>query len=269
MYVTACVAALWMLAGRALRVDALAFAFLASVATYLLDRVKLRDADLDPSDTMSHPARAAFMRAHSRSMRALVALSALGAVSIALLRAPIAALLAPAALLGVAFYARSRTRYPWRPKDVLQLKNLSVAAAVTAFALALLLLFGDGPIVATLLDAAIPAVFLAQTVFADALLCDIDDLDADARFGTRTIPVRFGVRRAEFAALALKSASALWPALIALQSGITIPVGLVWVILPTPVALLAIRTCRGNYRDAVDLSMAPICLVSWIVASIV
>ena len=257
-----------MLAGRAPQFDVLAFAFLTAMATYLLDRVKLRDADLDPADSLSHPARASFMRAHSGVLRAVVLLASMGAVAVAFVREPIDAVLVPLALGGVLFYARSRERYRWRPKDILQLKNVSVAGGITVFALFLLLVHDEASLFTTLVDAALPAAFLLQNVFADAMLCDVDDREADARHGTNTIPVRFGNRRAVASAVGIKASSALWPALLAIGGGIGWPVALVWMILPASLTAVIVRTCRGNYRDAVDLALAPVCAVSFVVMSV-
>jgi 4-hydroxybenzoate polyprenyltransferase len=250
-----------MLAGRVPGADVLAFAFLTAMATYLLDRVKLCDADLDPADTMSHPARAAFMRRHSGLLRGVVLLASMGAVAVAFVRAPLDAVLVPLALGGVLFYARSRERHGWRLKDVLELKNLSVAGGITSFALFLLLVHDGAPVRQTFLDAALPAVFLFQNVFADALLCDVDDRESDARYGTNTIPVRFGERRAVAAAVGVKASSALWPALLAIEHTIGWPGATVWMMAPTVLTLVIVRTCRGNYRDAVDLALAPICVL--------
>lgn len=268
VYVASCVAALAMLAGRTPRIDVLAFAFLTALATYLLDRVKLCDADLDPSDTMSHPARAEFVARHSGVMRGVVLLASMGAVAVAFVREPIDTVLVPLALGGVLFYARSRRRYGWRLKDILQLKNLSVAGGITAFALFLLLVHDDASMRTTLLDAALPGVFLLQNVFADALLCDVDDREADARYATNTIPVRFGERRAIASAVGLKATSSVWPALLAMEGAIGWPVALVWMVGPTALVLVIVRACKGNYRDAVDLALAPVCVVAFFVMGV-
>lgn len=160
---------------------------------YQLDRVKLRDAWIDAADRAAHPRRAAFLFDRRRGVRAGALL--LIAAGSALLFAwhPLAALLGPAAVLGVIAYAGLPRRVyralgTPRPKDILIVKNAGVALSITLFAGALIApsVWGDWTRLAWGVLGVLPHVF------ADAVLCDLDDLGADGRFGTGTIPVRAG-----------------------------------------------------------------------------
>lgn len=198
LYVAACCAFLFELAPSAVahsRLDEmpwLLFAFTTAVATYLLDRIKLSDARLDPADPASAPGRHAFLRARAGRVRGLIVLLALGAATLGLRLTPLAPALVAVSLLGVFLYAGRprafRTAAPRdRPKDLFGLKNVLVAASITGFATALAFLAGRAPERSPLL---LLALFLV--VFSDAVLCDIEDTDADRRFETRTVPGRLG-----------------------------------------------------------------------------
>src|SRR5262245_35844690 len=74
-YVAAAVVCFAQMAGidslvsRPDRVRAAAFSFLVAGAVYLLDRVKLRDAWLDPADSAAHPERFAFLQKRTGVVR--------------------------------------------------------------------------------------------------------------------------------------------------------------------------------------------------------
>jgi len=255
MYVASSLAVIGTLSGVRVPPAAYAIAFLTAHATYLLDRVKLRDMDLDPSDLVAHPERAAFVRGHARVCRSAVLGSAVAAIVVALMTVPLASVLVPASLFGVLVYARSKRHWQWRPKDVLALKNPSVALAITAFAIALVLIFTDRPFLEALRAVALPAIFLAMHVFADAVLCDIDDTHADGCFGTRTVPVTVGRRAAERLALAVKLLAVSIPAILMWLSSVSAAAAIVWMVVPTLTAIALLFVWRGRYRDAVDLSL--------------
>lgn len=184
-----------------------------AAGAYLLDRVKLRDAWLDPADTIAGPARDRFMRRHARPLRVLVAaLFVLGAISGWFLWRGLA--LAPALVVGgmTAYAGKPRTHAP-RLKDVLLIKNAFVASGITAFVLIVVLsAASQGDTLAFLRDSArdhaLPIVLAAIHVFlrvlADAVLCDLDDERADRRYRTSTLPVILGRERAWRVAMAIR-----------------------------------------------------------------
>lgn len=195
---------------------ALAFAFLTAAGVYILDRVKLRDAWLDPADAAAHPARFAFIARRPFVLRAIVAALLLSATLLGLDLFTGAALLPVLAAIGVALYAgRPRSVHP-RPKDILIFKNALVGVGIAAFS-AVISVGGSGREIAGMqalaLDRwpalAISCLHLAVRVFADAALCDLDDEHADRRFGTATLPVRLGRTSAWNAAMALRIMASL------------------------------------------------------------
>lgn len=190
-----------------------AFAVCTASAVYLLDRVKLRDAWLDIADAHAHPDRFTFVTTHSTALRAvmfvLLSLAAwLGARFIHW-----GALIPLLAVVGVHIYAgRPRARKP-RPKDIVLIKNLYVALGITGFAV-LLSLAASRPSAYLVslwnvaVDHALPmtlaSIHLVLRVFADAALCDLDDAEADRRFGTRTLVGELGRNRAWNIAFAIR-----------------------------------------------------------------
>ena len=229
-------------AQAALTPGVLLYAWSTALLAYLLDRVKLRDGWLDPADREAHPDRFAFLYAHRRAARLLMA----GAGVVSLVSGwmlhptpPVATAGTVATIAGVLLYAGRPRTHGARPrvKDRFVVKNLFVGAGIAGFAVLIVWLAaawrggaGDGGLAAS--DAAgllarlasppIPPlllvlvfVYLTLRVYADAVLCDIDDEDSDRAHGTRTLPTRLGGDRAWDIAmwlrLALAASLLLWP----------------------------------------------------------
>ena len=224
LYVTASVVCLAQLAGLDRGVSpefkfvAAAFAFCTATGVYLLDRVKLRDAWLDPADAHAHPRRFAFIARHAIAVRTAMGVLLICAGFLGARVLEWGAVIPIAAAAGVLLYAgRPRTARP-RPKDVVILKNLYVALGITGFAAVVALAaFRPRADLAALTRAsilheaplAISCAHLAVRVLADAVVCDVDDEDADRRFGTGTLPVHMGRHRAWKTAMALRIAAAV------------------------------------------------------------
>lgn len=263
LYVAAASVSLGQLSGLVIvppPLELLALLLLATAA-YTLDRVKLRDAWIDPADVSSQPERYGFLRPRSRAVRVLAFLMLLTGGALGLMFthwAPLAALLIP---LGVAAYAaRPRGRRP-RPKDVIGIKNLYVAAGIVGFAALSVAAVGarvdsmSGWIEVASANAvalAAAGALLGVRVVLDAALCDIDDAPADKQFGTATLASTFGVRRAwlstGWARLALIGA-------IPLAYPCPWRSRLVWLVV-TALGTLALRLARpSQLRDWVDLRL--------------
>lgn len=238
VYVTAAVICAAQLTGatHALTPITLIFTWSTALLAYLLDRVKLRDAWLDPADAQAHPVRYAFLYDRRHAARLLMAGAGLLSLASGWLLHPIAALATGAAVAGVLLYAgRPRTAGAGpRIKDRFILKNLFVGAGIAAFALLVLVLAAapdaprapvpQPPDLLTRLCTLLPAppllltltgLYLTLRVYADAVLCDIDDEAADRAFDTRTLPTRLGGERAwrlaMWARLALAATLLVWP----------------------------------------------------------
>lgn len=232
VYVTAAVvcAAQVMDATHALTPVSLLFTWSTALLAYLLDRIKLRDAWLDPADEAAHPARFEFLFAHRHTARLLMAGAALGSLISGWMLHPIAAAGTGATIAGVLIYA-GRPRPPGaapRVKDRFILKNLFVGTGIAAFAVVVVWLAaarGPGsvreglstpiPLPFTPLLVTLTLGYLTLRVYADAVLCDIDDEPADRIHDTRTLPTRIGGegawRAAMWLRLVLAASLLIWP----------------------------------------------------------
>lgn len=259
VYVAAAWGCFWQLSGhggvvQSGHLPALAFCFLTATPIYLLDRVKLMDAWLDPADEAAHPKRFQFLVGRSRRLRALAALflgsaCVLGVIALH----PLAALMPLVAVGGVVAYAAGPRRTAARPKDVILLKNAFVAAGICGFAV-LVSLFQESEPAAMVGHEwgtwAFSAGHLFVRVFADAALCDLDDEAADRAFGTRTLAAHFGRVSAWNAAMAARLLLACAIAVV--------PVGpqkprLVWAAVTIVSSLWLRLASPARVRDWVDV----------------
>ena len=261
--------------------QAVAFAFCLAVAVYLLDRVKLCDAWLDPADELAHPRRYAFLAARTRTVRWLIAALLVLATILGerLGRGVIAwgGWLPVGAVAGVLIYAaRPRQARP-RPKDRLLIKNLYVGTGITGFAIltTLTAVLPHGSVSqlrAFLAPHFAPMGFsaghLLLRVCADAVLCDLDDEAADRQHGTHTLPGRVGRERAWNLAVGLRLGLAV---LLALAAGgfPTVPAVAMWCWAGvTVVSSIALRwAAPAQVRDWVDARFALEAIVTWFVLS--
>ncbi len=189
----------------------LAYATLTSMGVYLLDRVKLRDAWLDPADRAAHPDRFTFLAERSKLVRTLAAALLIGAAALGWGISPLTGAATVLACVGVLAYAGLPRRGRARIKDVLLLKNAFVAAGITGFAQVLALAGTPGGprewwdrCAAHAAAIALAAGTLMARVFADAALCDLDDERSDRDHGTVTLPTTLGRSRAWMLGLILR-----------------------------------------------------------------
>jgi len=244
------------------RLAAAAFSVLfTATGAYILDRVKLRDAWIDPADITAQPERYAFLVPRARFVR-LAAVALLGAGALAgLFISRYAPLSAGLAALGVVAYALKPRRRQPRPKDIVWIKNLYVALGITSFAaLAALAAAASRDDFRAWLDLAHEHVralvaacsLVAARVLLDAALCDIDDEPADRAHRTHTFSTRWGPERAwsltglaRIALIAITLAATPCPWRARLAWAIAMSVG-----------TLALRLRRPErVRDPVDLRL--------------
>lgn len=240
------------------RVRAAAFAFCTAMAVYLLDRVKMFDSWLDPADAQAHPSRFAFLVSHSIGVRALILLLLMMAVWLGMDLLAWGAVVPVLAVAGVLVYAaRPRGSRP-RPKDVVLLKNAYVAAGITGFAAVVATAAvhsgaGLGTLwefaVAHAVPLSLSCVHLAVRVFADAVLCDLDDEDADRRHGTGTLPTHVGRARAWNIALGVRLCIAFALVLVAALPG---PARLAWAAVTVASSVSLRLAAPTRVRDWVD-----------------
>lgn len=260
LYFAGAYIALVLILDRPVRFAAALASFCAGVGLYLLDRVKVRDAWLDPADKAAQPGRFAFLLARRRRVRAVAwGLLAVGAV--AAMTMEWRNLILPAlGIIGIITYSRMRPSGV-RPKDVLGLKNLSAGVAVGGLAL---VLAWQTPGEAAPLGAwAWLAGGLVLLVSADAALCDLDDADADAAHGTSTVTTWLG--RNWTWAIALTAHVLAGGALIVAGAQIgrlREPSLLASVNLAATVVLCSTRP--GSVRDLIDLKLPAVVAIAWV-----
>lgn len=241
MYVAAAVVCASQLMGidDDLTATALVYAWSTALLAYLLDRVKLRDAWLDPADARAHPERFAFLVAHRHAARLVMLGAAMVSAWAGWRLHPVAVVGTGLTIAGVLLYAGTPRHAHARPrvKDRFILKNLFVGVGIAGFAVPVAGLgaaqgagshgaAAGADLVARVLShpalapAPIPLsglvfAYLTLRVYADAVLCDIDDEDSDRAHDTRTLPTRLGAEPAWRAAMCLRLALAasllFWP----------------------------------------------------------
>lgn len=169
--------------------------FLVFYSIYSLDRVMELGAD-----SLTHPERASFSQRHARLLRgsalaayglALVLAGWLGRWSFAVALLPMVALLAYSVPFVPPAVAR-RVGFS-RLKEVFVLKNVWVAATLTATPVLLAVVSSDGvkggvPVLAT-------GVFLLGRTLINVVLFDVRDEEGDRANGLRTVPVVLGRAR--------------------------------------------------------------------------
>ncbi|RMH29854.1 MAG: hypothetical protein D6692_03070 [Planctomycetota bacterium] len=234
----------------------LGFVFLCGQAAYLLDRVKLSGDRMDPSDRASQPDRHAFLIGIARIARGLAATELLLA---SLIGAAMSPWLAPVPLgvgIGVWLYAgRPADPARPRPKDWPTAKALLVAAAHTALATAVI--FALAPLAREhVVNLAEACVILSLLVLADAVVCDLDDLEADRTFGTRSVPVEIGVQRSWILAAVTYAGCgiAVWT-LRPLRSAVVLTA-----LLTVSCAAATVIRRRRDFIDARLIVLAALCL---------
>lgn len=233
------------------------YLLLVAHACYLLDRVKLSDDRQDPADAIALPDRALLFAEHAPKVRVLLVLELLSAMVMGYLISPLLALIPFGALLGVQLYA-GRAASPGRPrfKDLPALKSFFISSAHIALVIAVLWGNNHNLIEHPRQVVVLSILGLWLIVSADAIMCDIDDHDSDALYGTRSLPVLLGNAHAwVFAESMLLVGCGL---LIARTHQ---PIELLLVSLAIFASTLTTRTMK-NRRDLIDARLLPIVLLA-------
>lgn len=234
----------------------IAFILIVAHACYLLDRVKVSDAKQDPADALALPDRALFFARNASMTRLLLVLELLVSMPLGYLIAPPLAIVPLGALIGVYLYA-GRGASPGDPrfKDLPALKSFFIACSHLALVIATL--WGNDHDLLSLPRWVTIAslVGIWMIVSADAILCDLDDIESDAIYQTRSLPVLIGKHRAWVVAIVTLGVGC---ALLQVRDSLPLPMivvgALIWVsALPTRV--------RKNRRDLIDARLLPIVIL--------
>ncbi len=232
---------------------------LIALSTYLKDRVKLRRIYLDPADEMAHPARAAFLRGRAGAVRVVMGVALVGGMGCMGMVHPVLAAVGPAAWAGVIWYGRPRQGGARRPKDVVVVKNLIVAGSIGGMVWVVGAV-ADGGLrgwdSAQWLAGVVVLAAIVVQVFGDAVICDLDDRESDARFGTRTIVVSRGERTAWVVAIGAQISVSAGLVVCGMFGVIEQLPALVWGIGSAVGTGLTVVVRRGVRRDATDAKLA-------------
>lgn len=231
-------------------------AWLAAAATgtgvYLFDRVKIRAEWSENTHDQPTGPREAFVEERSTSVRALaIGLLAFASLFAALL-SPMLVLVTLGAFMAVTLYAGlpfTRSERGGRLKDLPGIKYaiacLGIAVLASAFAHA------AGEVDPYHAETGPAFMIVLLIVLADMVLCDLDDLDADRRAGSCTLPVLLGPR----VAMALAWAALCIALLPAWPTGASASPAGRWLwklgLLSTTAAIVLLRR-PGTRRDWID-----------------
>ncbi|MCH2136357.1 MAG: UbiA family prenyltransferase [Phycisphaerales bacterium] len=259
-YVAAQTLMVSLLVGQGVCWRAIMIALLTALGTYLVDRSGPWPGHPDRGDLRAHPKRVRFLRRHAPCVR-VTAVTALTAAFLLAVPWGLVATVVPLSVIGLLCYAR------WalpgrRLKDRLWIKNPAVAASITMLAVALA--FAHGQEVATS-TALIAAGVVLLRVWADAMRCDIDDAESDARQGTRTIANVLGPEAVWRGAISLDTLAAALALLTAGALGWPVAIALAMVPLAMSIVLTVYRPTP--IRDLVDATGALSVLIAWLLAS--
>ncbi len=233
------------------------YLLLVAHACYLLDRVKLSDDRQDPADAIALPDRALLFAEHSKTIRILLMLELLLAMVSGFLISPLLALIPLGALLGVQLYA-GRAACPGKPrfKDLPALKSFFISSAHIALVVAVLWSNDHNLIEHPRAVVLLSIAGLWFIVSGDAILCDLDDHDSDAMYGTRSLPVLLGNKRAWLVAQAMLALGGLM--LLANSKPDRLLVFCAAAIWMSGYPTLFIK----NRRDLIDARLLPIALIA-------
>ena len=233
------------------------YILLVAHTCYLMDRVKFSDSRQDPADAIALPDRAILFSMHSKVIRAVLVAELVIATAAGFLISPTLILIPLAALIGVQFYA-GRGAKPGSPrfKDLPGLKSFFISTAHLALVIAVLWGNDHRLIEHPRLPVILDILGLWLIVSADAILCDLDDRESDAIYGTLSLPVLLGSNQAWILAQLILLAGCIF---LALESQYTIPSAT----LSSAVFLSTLPTRHmKNRRDLVDARLLPIVLIS-------
>lgn len=214
MYAIGVALILGELLGYPLELKAIVYVTLCSHAGYLFDRIKFRDADLDPADLLADPARHRFLRSRARWLRMLMSVEWIGAVVLGWMIAPVLGGLVFGGVLAGYVYSGWSPSDRSRLKDVSGLKAWLVSGAVVGLAFAVVL--AEAGVLADVqkVGSAMSGhrwwcVFgMLLIVCGDAVICDLDDSVSDRVYRTRSLPVMIGDRWSGLFAIGLLIAGA-------------------------------------------------------------
>ena len=236
------------------------FMALCTHACYMLDRIKVSDGRIDQADAIALPGRAQSLFRHTHVLRRTIAAQLIAASIIGFMLHPMLTIIPLISLIAIHGYA-GRTADPSKPrlKDLPACKPFFIATSHIALGV-IVIWASTQPTPKMTMSDQMPTILLVVLslwliVVGDAMLCDIDDLETDRLFGTRSFAVLFGNQRAWMIALACVSIGA---ALLGFTSTHTRLAAFALV------ASTLLTKNNTNHRDFIDARLLPIALLSLI-----
>lgn len=234
-----------------------AYLLIVAHACYLLDRVKLSDERQDPADAIALPDRALLFAQHARLIRIALIIEFIIASLVGWLITPALSLVPLGALVGVHLYA-GRAASPGKPrfKDLPALKSFFISTAHIALLVAVM--WGNDHILIEhpRLVVILSIVGLWLIVSGDSILCDLDDHDSDEMYGTQSLPVLLGNKRAWFMAQAMLGIGGVMLFIEGQPRGILIFCAAAICMSGFPTLFMK------NRRDLIDARLLPIALIA-------
>lgn len=229
------------------------YILLCAHSCYLLDRVKIADHRQDPADAIALPDRAMLFARFAKPIRALITIELVTGAYAGWLIHPLLSLIPIAALFVVHLYAgRAATPSSPRLKDLPAIKAFMIASGHLSLCIAVVWA-NEHELLADLhLLEIIAIVGVWMIVVGDAILCDIDDHDADMMYSTKSMAVLFGSRAAWLCAIGFITIGAV---LIGFNQPSMIGIG------ATLIITTWVTYKNTNHRDFVDARLLPIVLI--------
>ena len=233
------------------------YILLCAHSCYLLDRVKVADRRQDPADALALPNRAMLFARHAKPIRTLVFGELIAASISGFVLEPMLALIPLTALAVVHLYAgRQANADSPRLKDLPALKAFFIASGHLALSWAVLWASRHDLLINLSLHDIVAIFGLWLIITGDAVLCDIDDHDADRLYSTRSLAVMLGSRSAWIIAFILITTGSIC---IALNTSTLIGFG------ATLIISTLITRNNTNHRDFVDARLLVLVLLwMWI-----
>jgi len=238
LYVAGVVALLFQIIGKPIGVASVVGGGFLAMAIYILHRISP-----EVNEAMQRRHRQALE--HKRTMLFLFGLASIVACGMLYMVKPILLLLLPIGCIAVTLYGRKTVCYPIR--NIIFLKPIAVGTSIAMLGWVLT----NAP---DSLWLPIGAIAMAIVVSADALLCDIQDVDYDKTCGCITLPASTRELTIWFIAFSMNIVAAclLWFAAESITG---------WIMLLIFPTLFALR--RFDLRIFVDLRIPIVALIAW------
>jgi 4-hydroxybenzoate polyprenyltransferase len=231
--------------GRTPTWDLLLMAYLFSLGAYSINRI----SDFQ-QDEVSHPDRTAYLKGRFGSLKAIAATCFVAGYALALLRNLLffSGLLIPLALALAYSVGSKRLKGALgvsRLKEVTLVKNVTISFGWSLVPILVGLYYLDLPLAILAL-----APFIFLRIMVNTIFFDQRDVEADAAFGVKTLPVKLGMALSSRVMDVLDLASGLYMVAIVASGVVPLFAGALLIFVPYSFAY-RIYASTGRHRDSV------------------